>query len=135
MKSKFLFYTYIAFLIGVGIFLFIVYGASGHNFNFEEEESLKYFIFSVSFLSTAILFLISSFFVKLRLIYIVAKVLLLFMLCLLLLLLGILIYFFIKQGGIWVVPFILIFLALLTYQTIRYLLQREFWIDKTKATH
>ncbi len=134
MNSKFIFYLYATCLVGVGLFLFVLYGATGHSFNFREEESLKYFIFSISFLTTSFLFLCSSLFARWRLMYVVAKFFLSLTLCLLLFLLGIVVYLSIKQGFVWADPFIMIFLLLLIYAAIQYLLKKDFWINNNRAT-
>lgn len=132
MNSKLMFYLYAACLVGVGLFLFVLYGATGHDFNFEEKESLKYFLFSISFLTTSFLFLCSSFFVKWRPMRVIAKLFLSFTLCLLLLLLGIVVYLSIKQGFVWADPVIVIFLLVLIYGAVRYLRKNEFWIKTIK---
>lgn len=134
MNSKIIFYLYAACLVGVGLFLFVLYGATGHSFNFKEPESLKYFIFSISFLTASFLFLCSSLFVRWKPMYVIAKFFLFLTLCLLLFLLGIVVYFSIKQGFVWADPFIMIFLLLLIYAAIQYLVRKEFWINKHKAT-
>ena len=135
MNSKLIFYLYAACLVGVGLFLFVLYGATGHNFNFKDEESLKYFMFSISFLTTSFLFLCCSLFIKWRPMYVITKLFLSLTLCLLLLLLGIVVYLSFMQGFVWADPIIVFFLLLLIYGAIRYLLKKEFWINKNKATH
>lgn len=132
MNSKFVFYLYASCLVGVGLFLFVLYGATGHSFNFKEDESLKYFLFSISFLTASFLFLCSSLFVKWRPMYVITKLFLSLTLCLLLLLLGIVVYLSIKQGFVWADPIIVFFLLLLIYGAVRYLRRKEFWINATK---
>lgn len=133
MNSKLIFYLYAVCLVGAGLFLFVLYGATGHSFDFKDEESLKYFLFSISFLTASFLFLCSSLFVKWRPMYVITKFFLSLILCLLLLLLGIVIYLSIKQGFVWADPIIMIFILLLIFGAVRYLRKKEFWINTTSS--
>lgn len=133
MNSKFIFYLYASCLVGVGLFLFVLYGATGHSFDFEEAGSLSYFIFSISFLSTSFLFLVSSFFVKWKIMFVITKLFLSLVLCLLLFLLGVVVYLSIQHGFVLAEFLIVIFILLLIYVTIQYLLKRRFWTNYNKA--
>ncbi len=127
MNRKLVFYLYASCLVGVGLFLFVLYGATGHSFDFKDEESLKYFIFSVSFLTTSFLFLCSSLFMKWKLMYVITKIFLSVILCLLLFLVGVFINLSRKDGFVLPEAIIIIFLMSLIFGAVRYLLKKEFW--------